>query len=141
MSIPYVIDASVILKWVLPPEYEPYYDQGQAIADALFNRSLSVIVPYLWYFEVGNILIRKYPQHAAQDLADLRKQLVMFEQAITPDWQNWILDLTARYRVTFYDASYHALAIVREGVFITADEKYLNAVAGEPHIMHLKDWH
>jgi predicted nucleic acid-binding protein len=51
-----------------------------------------------------------------------------------------ILRLTATFGVTFYDAAYHALAIVREGVFVTADEKYLNAVAGEPHAMHLKDW-
>jgi len=135
-----VIDASVILKWVLPPEQEPHHAQGQALGEAMLNRRLSVAVPPLWYYEVGNILIRRYPEHAAQDLSDLRKQLALFEQAMTPAWQSRILDLAARYRVTFYDAAYHALAIVREGVFVTADEKYLQAVTGEPHVMHLKDW-
>lgn len=140
MGSPIVIDASVILKWVLPPDREPHHAQAQAIAEAMAENRLSVAVPVLWYFEVGNILIRKYPDQAAEDLADLRKHLLMFEQAMTADWQSRILDLTARYHVTFYDAAYHALAIVNDGIFVTADENYLQAVAGEPNAIHLKDF-
>lgn len=98
------------------------------------------MLPALWYFEVGNILLRKYRQDADQDLADLRQQLGNCEQPVSPDWQREIVRLAAAYPVTFYDASYHALAIVNQGHFVTAGEQYLLAVGGEPHIMHLKDW-
>jgi len=38
------------------------------------------------------------------------------------------------------DAAYHALAIEHDGVFVTADEKYLQKTASVGHIVHLKDW-
>jgi predicted nucleic acid-binding protein len=135
-----VIDASVILKWVLPPDAEPYQHQALKLAEAVANSRIEVALPALWYFEVGNILIRKYRQHGDADLADLREQLAGSERPISEAWQNQILRLTSLYSVTFYDAAYHALAIVSQGVFITADEKYLKAVGEEPHIMHLKSW-
>jgi predicted nucleic acid-binding protein len=135
-----VIDASVILKWVLPPEAEPYQPQALRLADAVMQGKIEVMLPGLWYFEVGNILIRKYRQDADHDLADLRRQLGSGEQAVSTGWQGEIIRLTDFYPVTFYDASYHALAIVNRGVFVTADEKYLSAVVGESAIMHLKDW-
>ncbi|QSA96796.1 type II toxin-antitoxin system VapC family toxin [Methylococcus sp. EFPC2] len=136
-----VIDASVILKWLLPPESEPYQAQALAIAQALSQGRVEARLPALWYFEVGNILARKYRQDADRDLADLRRQLAGCDEPVAPSWQREIVRLTASYPVTFYDAAYHALAIVRDGVFVTADEKYLQAVAGEPCIMHLKDWY
>jgi predicted nucleic acid-binding protein len=42
--------------------------------------------------------------------------------------------------VTFYDASYHALAIVADGQFVTADEQHLQRAAEAGHLAHLKDW-
>ena len=135
-----VIDASVILKWVLPPEAEAYQPQALSLSEAVAQGRIQVILPALWYFEVGNILIRKYREDADQDLTDLRRQLGDCEQPISPGWQREIIRLTAAYPVTFYDASYHALAIVNRGLFVTSDEKYLNAVADEGHMIHLKDW-
>lgn len=135
-----VPDASVILKWVLPPDAEPHQAQALNIAASVASERIQVMLPALGYFEVGNILLRKYRQDADQDLADLRQQLGNCEQPVSPDWQREIVRLAAAYPVTFYDASYHALAIVNQGHFVTADEQYLLAVGGEPHVMHLKDW-
>jgi len=42
--------------------------------------------------------------------------------------------------VTFYDASYHALAMTSRALFITADEKFLNKVADDPYCQHIRDW-
>ena len=135
-----VLDASVILKWVLPADAEPYQSQALSLAEAVAQGRLVVKLPSLWFFEVGNILIRKYRQDAERDLADLRQQLGQCEQPVSAGWQREIIRLTRAYPVTFYDASYHALAIVHDGIFVTADEKYLQAAAGEPNLMHLKDW-
>lgn len=62
------------------------------------------------------------------------------ESLSAPDWQHQILALTTRHRIAFYDAAHHALVIVDEGIFVTADEKYLKAVGDDKHAMHLKDW-
>lgn len=134
-----VPDASVLLKWVLPGEYEEHVPQALALRSAIALQRVQVAVPALWYFEVGNTLARKYPQDAAGRLADLRAfRLPSVE--VDSALERQMLHLTSAFGVTFYDAAYHALAIVREGVFVTADEKYLQAVAGESHVMHLQDW-
>ncbi|MGH6635011.1 MAG: hypothetical protein ACRED0_02355 [Gammaproteobacteria bacterium] len=54
-------------------------------------------------------------------------------------YEQQILRLTEACRVTFYDASYHALAIHRAGVLVTADEDYPEAAAAGGHLLHLKD--
>ncbi|MGH8603406.1 MAG: type II toxin-antitoxin system VapC family toxin [Gammaproteobacteria bacterium] len=135
-----VIDASVILKWVLPRGSEPYQDQAQVLATLLKAGSIRVGVPSLWYFEVGNLLARKYPLQADQQLANLRLILEPCEVSDKSGWQNKALALVQQHGVTFYDAVYHALAIIEQGIFLTADEKYLQMIGKEPHAMHFKDW-
>jgi len=140
MGSPWVVDASVIEKWVIPPDDEPWQGQAGAIFSAARQGLAEICAPSLWHYEVGNILARKFPSQAPAQLAAL--SVILGEGYPTTDtaWRVAALDLTARYRVTFYDASYHALAIVLDGVFVTADEKYLQATDSESHIMHIKDW-
>jgi predicted nucleic acid-binding protein len=71
MSRLVVIDASVILKWVLPPEAEPDQSMALALSEAVIDGHVDVALSALWYFEVGNILIRKYPEHTLH-LRDFR---------------------------------------------------------------------
>ncbi|CAI8836893.1 PIN domain-containing protein [Methylocaldum szegediense] len=61
------------------------------------------------------------------------------ESFFAPDWRRQILALTTRHRVAFYDAAYHALAIIHEGIFVTADEKSLKAVGNDKQGAHLKN--
>lgn len=134
-----VPDASILLKWVLPSRYEDHVDRALALREAIVQQHVRVLLPALWYFEVGNTLARKYPGDASGRLDDLRRFRLT---SIQPDsvTERQILRLAVTYGTTFYDAAYHALAIVNNGIFLTADEKYLLAVAGEPNAMHLKDW-
>jgi len=132
-------DASVILKWVLPPDHEPFAGQALALRDSLISGTATLVVPSLWYFEVGNTLARKYPETAPEQLSLLRR-IGLREYAWSPDWQMAIFDLTQGYEVTFYDASYHALAMVTGGRFVTADEKHLAKARDAGHQIHLRDW-
>jgi predicted nucleic acid-binding protein len=45
-----------------------------------------------------------------------------------------------KYGVSFYDASYHALAIIEKGVFVTADARYLRKVGSGQAIRHVSEW-
>jgi len=132
-------DASVLLKWVVPPANEHHVEQAIAIRDALLDGRIRLLVPWLWYYEVGNTLGRKYPDYADALLSNL---IDMDMENLSPDkaMQTVIIQLVSRFQVTFYDAAYHALAIKQNGVFVTADAKYIQKSASAGHIMHLKDW-
>lgn len=135
----FVPDASVILKWVLPPDNENFVDQALAMRECLLTGSATLAVPCLWYFEVGNTLARKYPEPAQQQLR-LLLRIGLSEHSWNDKWHKVIFELTERYGVTFYDASYHALAIISGGHFVTADERHLAKAKKAGHILHLKDW-
>ena len=51
-----------------------------------------------------------------------------------------ILRLTRRYRVTFYEAAYHALALVRGGTMLTADRRYATAAKAAGGVQLLEHW-
>lgn len=132
-------DASVLLKWVLPPVNEHYVEQAMAMRKALLDGKVRLLVPHLWYYELGNTLSRKYPDYAdalLSSLIDMDMECQHHDQG----WQTTTVQLVSSFQVTFYEAAYHALAINRDGVFVTADEKYIQKASAAGHIVHLKDW-
>ncbi len=135
-----VPDASVILKWVLRDEDEGHQAQAAAIVDGALDGSLQITVPALWYFEVGNILVRRVPEHADTALGQLQVLLDPWVATPSPQWQTATLNIAETHAVSFYAASYHALALTRGGLMITADAGYIRKVGNGPHLMALSDW-
>ena len=134
-----VPDASVILKWVLPAAEEADVEQAIRLRDAIANGQLRAIVPGLWIYELGNTLARRLPNSAEAIMGTLMR----FDLDIGTESQQWmhqVLDLTRRYGVTFYDAAYHALAIIHQGLFVTADERYLGQTAEADRVTHIREW-
>lgn len=134
-----VPDASVILKWVLPPEREEYTPQARSIRDAYVKGTHDICVPALWLFEVGNILSLKFSQQAENQLA----QLCDLDLPIVDSnshWRRTTLDLVREFDVTFYDAAYHAAALVSDGVLVSADKRYLRKIERVGHARYLGDW-
>lgn len=118
-------DASVILKWVLPSDLEPDADIALALRDAaIIEENVLALVPALWIYEVGNTITRRFPGHAAAWLA-ARMKFELRELSPSRQWLEAALRLTAHYGVTFYDAAYHAITIVQNGLFVTADGRYV----------------
>jgi predicted nucleic acid-binding protein len=134
-----VPDASIILKWLLPGPEEEDSDRALQIRDAFVLGKNSLHVPSLWYFEVGNTLARKFPEYA-EPLLETVMDLSMEENSIRLETLKTTLALTQRFDVTFYDASYHAVAINRGGTFITADRKYFSKAKAAGSIVLLQDW-
>lgn len=134
-----VPDASVLLKWVLPEEREPHAGQAIAVRDAFVAGRIRLLVPALWFYEVGNVLVMHYADSAAERLAALAAFRIP-EARPTAAWRERIVKLAAQRGVTFYDASYHALAEVLDGIFVTADEKYLRKAGPDSHLLGLASW-
>jgi len=132
-------DASVILKWVLPRNISPFQDQALAIRDAALSDSISLIVPPLWRYQVGNTLTRLIPDNALQ-LMMLCESVGLTEEKADDKWLEIAVGLVSQSKVSFYDATYHALAIAQSAVFVTADEKYVCKSERSTHMCLLKDW-
>lgn len=134
-----VPDASVILKWALPSDEERDADRALALRDAIANDQVRVLVPSLWLYEVGNTIARRLPDDAGSWLAALLR-FGLQEAPVTSQWLTTIVELTGRYGVSFYDAAYHATAIVHDGVFVTADERYARIAASRGAVVPLGEW-
>lgn len=134
----FVIDASVIYKWAT---HEPeYLEEALLVKDHFVEKINLLMVPVFCFAEVCNALFIKRPRMALEYFS----QLIEFgieEYAISFNLANLSFQLMERYPgISFYDASYHALAIRKNGTFITADEKYYRKTHKEGHIMLLKDY-
>lgn len=134
-----VPDASVILKWVLPCDEEPDAAAALRLRDAAAAGKLALRVPGLWLYEVGNILTRNFPAHALALLESLTGFGIPEGDTGEP-WRKQAVALVRDYRVTFYDAAYHALALVERGTFITADGKYFAKAKGAGAIALLAEF-
>lgn len=134
----FVADASVIVKWAVNERED--LQQALAFKDDFINKAIAVVVPTFCFSEVCNVLYLRNPKNALRFLADLFLFHIT-EQHITFSLANISFQLMRQYHgVSFYDASYHALAIQEKGTFLTADEKYFKKTHKEGHIMLLKDY-
>jgi predicted nucleic acid-binding protein len=140
MPTPLVVpDASVLLKWVLAPDDEPHTDKALLLRDAIVNESVRVLLPALWLYEVGNTIARRFPAQASGWLSALMK-FGLDEAPPTPPWLAKTLELTGNHQVSFYDAAYHALALIHGGLFITADARYIARVTELGGVVALGEW-
>ena len=133
-----VPDASVLLKWILRSDDEPDADRALALKTAWMDDACELVVPTLWVFEVGNVLGLKQPA-AAVSLLQAMLDLGIHEEA-PHGYGAAILSLMREYKVTFYDAAYHALAIRHRGTMLTADRAYVRKAARAGHVTLLNDW-
>jgi predicted nucleic acid-binding protein len=134
-----VPDASVILKWALPSSDEPDADRALLLRNSIRDNIVRAVVPSIWLYEVGNTIARRFPQHAGAWISALLK-LGLEAAPVSQRWLKQVLELTDCYPVSFYDAAYHATALVHGGAFVTADERY--AEHAKPHgaIVRLGEW-
>ena len=134
-----VPDASVMLKWVLPTTDEANLEQALALRGEIVDETVAALLPSLWLFEIANTLGRKFPDDA-EALVGTLVDLSIPE--IDPDarWLRTGLDIVALHGVAFYDASYHAAAIVADGVFVTADRRYESRARERGHVVLLENW-
>ena len=134
-----VPDASIILKWLLPGPEEEDTDKALQIRDAFLQSKCLFHVPTLWYYEVGNTLTRRFPAYVGP-LLETVLDLNMEECHVRNENLKVTLDFAKRFNVTFYDAAYHAVAVVKKGMFITADRKYFSKTKSAGNIVLLRHW-
>ena len=134
----FVPDASVLLKWVLNSDDEPETSQALELKSAWLAEACEVVLPGLWVYEVGNVVGLKQPEQAVELMAAMTS--LGLPEVLPHVFVAEALRLMKDRRVTFYDAAYHATALVRDGVFVTADAAYLRKARAEGRAVHLTEW-
>ena len=83
------------------------------------------------------------PARADERPHDLLASLVDFrltEARPDSEWRAHAVFLAVTYGVSFYDAAYHATALARGGLFVTADERYVRRAAQAGGVVALREW-
>jgi len=134
----YVVDASVILKWVLGNEREADQDKARGLLNAWVEDRIDLTVPKLWQYEVGNFLGREVPGQAYEKMK-LLLSLGIRSMDLNDDMCFQCFKWMKKNRVTFYDASYLAVAYENKATLITADERFIKKMGKIDRVCLLKD--
>lgn len=123
-----LVDSSVVIKW-FHAEGESELDESRAIRGAHLSGELEAMVIDLAVYEVGNVLARalRWPaSDIAQQLEDLLavlgRPLVM-----APAWLRDAAELAETHGLSFYDASWAAVAQALQVPLVSADRQLLSA--------------
>lgn len=138
MAAKIVVDSSVLIKW-FKSRNEEFLTEARYLLKEVDKRSIQVHVPALLLYEVGNILLLK-TRLGTSALDRVLNQLENLPFIIAPP-ATLLLKRATRlgreFGLTFYDASFLALAVELDCLFITADRHLFERVRAIPHVRHL----
>ena len=134
----HVVDASVILKWVLGEEREAEWNKALGLLNGWVEGRVDLLAPDIWVYEVGNFLGRQLPGQALEKM-ELLLNLRIPSIALTENMLRLCFHWMAENGVTFYDASYLAVAEQTKSILVTADEKFAEKMGHPQSIRLLKD--
>jgi predicted nucleic acid-binding protein len=135
-----VLDASVILKWLLEdPAREPDTDKAFAVIQSVVQGELEILQPTHWLIEVASVVARLSPQTAIRDV-----EMLAAMQLPTNDDPNVMRRATVLAIETdahLFDTLYHAVALEHEdALLVTSDDRYRRKAARYGKIESLRDW-
>ena len=138
----YILDASVMIKLIAQEsgDTDEIETSIQKLTDDIQKEKIKTISLPLMCWEIGNWAARAFPEQALA-IMSLLPNFEMEEQRLNLDISHRTFEIMRQYpRVTFYDASYHGLALYLGGEFLTNDKAYYDSAKSLGHIKLLKDY-
>lgn len=135
-----VVDASVIVKWLIPQkEDENDIEQAFVVLECIKSREVDICQPPHWLAEVAAVTTRLTPQSADEDIRDL--YAMKFPIIDTLEVYQRASKLSRTLNHHLFDTLYHATALcLGDAHLVTADENYHNKAESLGHIILLKDF-
>lgn len=138
-----VLDSSVFNKLFLQE-----YDRGEAIEliDEIRKNGYTILVPTLFLYEVLTIAgVSEFPTKSVYELIKQSEKTNLKIISIDDQVIQKAINIceTGHQKSgfpSFYDSSYHALAIVNNCQFVTSDKRHLAKTLQLGHVTLLKDW-
>lgn len=134
-----IVDSSVIIKWLTDEKED--IEAALLIRERYQNKKLKILIPLLVHWEINNHLGRNYsPEEATVQyshflLIRLPQALLSIEETHTT------FKIMKKFSgISFYDASFHAMALHKQGTFVTSDKKYYEKAKSLGNIKLLKDY-
>jgi predicted nucleic acid-binding protein len=126
----FIVDASIAVKWYVK---EAMRDQALRVIDDFLAERIDLQAPSLLLYELGNAL-RYHPGSTEADCADAVKQtrnLGMAIHDLDSSLAETVSMLAFREKITFYDATYLALAKNLNATLLTADKQLVTQLSEE----------
>jgi len=138
MAAKIVVDTSVFIKW-FKRRGEDLLREARSLLREIETRAVEVHVPALLLYEVGNILLFK-TRLGPTALDDAIEQMEALPFVVAPP-ATPLLKQAARLGrelgLTFYDASFLALAVELDCSLVTADRSFFDRARSLPRVRHL----
>lgn len=134
-----IIDSSVIVKWLNKTKEENLEQADEIISEAIAGK-VELFTPELAKYEIGNALIKKgiTPAEASSLFSNLYSLPITFV-AESPETADETFSLAYKLGITYYDASFLALAKQYDATLITENVKH-QGKASEVKVIALKDY-
>lgn len=135
-----VIDASVVLKWLLEdPVREPDTEKALTLIESVVSGKLEVLQPVHWLADVAAVAARLAPRTAVRDVEMLAA--LEFPTTDDPNVIRRATHLAIETNNHPFDTLYHAVALEHEdAVLLTADDRYYGKARRYGAITALRGW-
>ncbi|MDR0746262.1 MAG: type II toxin-antitoxin system VapC family toxin [Helicobacteraceae bacterium] len=126
-----VLDNSIAMRWVLPPQVEADAKKARETLTALKDER--AIVPSLFFLEAANVLTRAEKRglittDSSLSFTELIKSLpIETDERATIDLLDLVVPIARDYALSAYDAAYLELAIHLNLPLATLDEDLIKA--------------
>lgn len=130
--VTFVLDASVILKWFRSKDEEKI-EKAREFERKHLAGEIEIAAPELLFYEVANVLLTK-PQIKTEEVLkalDILEQLNLKRFSPNLALQKISLEVCQKAKISFYDASYAALAVFLKTKLVTADQKLAEKLGKE----------
>ncbi|MDR9418702.1 type II toxin-antitoxin system VapC family toxin [Gracilimonas sp.] len=132
----FVLDASIAAKWI-------FLEEDSDKAEELLENNYGFIVPDLFYIEMDSIIGKKVRRRELEvtDAPRKRDQIqkiatdVVYHQTVA----KLAFDISISLPVTMYDALYLALAVEKQAVMWTADERLVRGLSNTIFSEYIKN--
>lgn len=126
-----VLDASIIIKW-FQQEREEQLEEAEILWKKHLNQDININVPSILYYELYNHLSRN-PKTDITSVMGFIRESDLIETNLDEGLILATVAFVRKYYISFYDASYIALAYELGCDLITADKKLVKQV-GLPYV-------
>lgn len=135
----FVPDANIFLSYIV--DKDDSSEMARVFSHDLLMGTIACVVPSIWAYEICNRLSRLRDEdfEESQSLFNTFRRFFTIQE-LNNDLIATAYGITVRHPVSFYDATYHALALLNQGTFITLDKKYYEQTKKLKHILLLKDY-
>jgi predicted nucleic acid-binding protein len=144
----YVVDTSVTAKLFV---VENYQEQAKQVYEQAIKKEITLIAPELTCYELNSFLTQ-----ANMSLDEIKEYLLFFDKQIqkgiitivpysleiqTKAAEIASIDTQGKGYISSLDATFHALALIENAIFLTADSKHYDKTKDlVGSILHLKNF-